>query len=110
MNSFLKNKGFPKSAMFDPIKPTESLTAMANYASKKYLDLEVDAREYVQPVVEYVQDLFRMAQAKGFFSSGVDSREFSRKLTDTINLEVIEPIARVYRAFRFARKVPLCEK
>jgi hypothetical protein len=40
----------------------------------------------------------------------VDSQLLSDKLADTINLEVIEPIARVNRAYRFAKKVPQCDK
>lgn len=41
---------------------------------------------------------------------GVNSTELSNKLTDTINLEIIEPLARVYRAYRFAKRVPECDK
>lgn len=48
-----------------------------------------------------------MAQNRGMFS--VDSETTSNKLADTINLEVIEPIARVNRAYRFAQKVSECD-
>lgn len=49
-----------------------------------------------------------MAQKRGFFQG--DSKELSHKLADTINLEIIEPIARVNRAYRFAKKVPKCDR
>lgn len=49
-----------------------------------------------------------MAQQRGMLY--MDSHQLSDKLADTINLEVIEPIARVNRAYRFARKVPQCDK
>lgn len=49
-----------------------------------------------------------MAQKRGFFQG--DSKELSHKLADTINLEIIEPIARVNRAYRFAKKLPKCDR
>lgn len=58
----------------------------------------------------FFQEVFRLGQSKGFISKGMDSRELSHKLTDTINLEIIEPIARVNRAYRFAKKVPKCDR
>lgn len=52
-----------------------------------------------------------MAQKRGFFQgTNIDSTELSHKLADTINLEIIEPIARVNRAYRFAKKVPKCDR
>lgn len=57
------------------------------------------------------QDLFKLAKKNGILAAeNGDSRELSDKLADTINLEVIEPIARVNRAYRFATKVPQCDK
>lgn len=52
-----------------------------------------------------------LAQQRGLLiKEGLDSRALSQKLTDTLNLEIIEPLARVYRAYRFAKKVPECDK
>ncbi|KRT79773.1 hypothetical protein AMK59_6650, partial [Oryctes borbonicus] len=42
--------------------------------------------------------------------SGVDSDELSHKIADTINLEIIEPVVRVNRAYRFALRVPKCDR
>ncbi|KAJ8982721.1 hypothetical protein NQ317_019512 [Molorchus minor] len=39
-----------------------------------------------------------------------NQKELSEKLADTINLEVIEPIARVNRAYRFAKSTPVCDR
>lgn len=49
-----------------------------------------------------------MAQKKGTVSS--EYAEMADKLTDTINLELIEPLARVNRAYKFAKSVPKCTR
>lgn len=51
----------------------------------------------------------KSAQSHGSYLQRADQNELSDKITDTLNLEIIEPILRVYRAFRFARKVPHCQ-
>lgn len=59
----------------------------------------------------FLQELVKLAQGRGFFTgTGIDSSELSHKLADTINLEIIEPVARVYRAYRFAKKHPQCDR
>lgn len=55
INSFLKANGFPKSTLFDPARPAETLTALAGYVSKEYLGYKVDAKQYVRPAVEYAK-------------------------------------------------------
>lgn len=55
INSFLKANGFPKSTLFDPSRPVETLTALANYVSRQYMDYKIDAKQYVKPAVEYAQ-------------------------------------------------------
>ncbi|EFA10266.1 hypothetical protein TcasGA2_TC012466 [Tribolium castaneum] len=108
INSLIKSQGYPKAALFDPSRPTETITALANHFAKETLHMKISSKQYVKPFVEYVQELFRLAQKKGMLS--VDSHQLSDKLADTINLEVIEPIARVNRAYRFAKKVPQCDR
>lgn len=49
-----------------------------------------------------------MAEKKGPLG-GVNT-ELSEKLTDTINLELIEPLARVSRAYRYGKSVPKCTR
>lgn len=52
-----------------------------------------------------------LAEKKGILlKEGLDSRALSTKITDSVNLEIIEPLARVYRAYRFAKRVPECDK
>ncbi|KAJ8960056.1 hypothetical protein NQ318_009497 [Aromia moschata] len=110
VNSFLKAQGFPKGKLFDPTHPTESLSAVVDYAMNKYFDVPVTSKEYLKPVVDYAQDINSMAQKGASFAEEGVSKELSNKLADTINLEIIEPIARVNRAYRFAKSTPECER
>ena len=126
INSILKSQKYPKSTLFDPNRPTETITNLVDHFAKESLNIKISSLEYVKPIVEYVkvilstmkstqvlmllnlQELFRMVEKRGMLS--VDSQKLSNKLADTINLEVIEPLVRVNRAFRFARKVPACDR
>lgn len=110
VNNFLKGQGVPKSALFDPKRPTESIAALINYFPMKYMNLKMDSMAAIKPAVEYAQELIRLAENKGFLGRAIDSTELTHKLTDTINLEILEPIARVNRAMRFAQKIPECSK
>ncbi|XP_066155899.1 uncharacterized protein [Euwallacea fornicatus] len=102
-NSYLKNSGFPKDSLLNPKQPVISVTNFANFAAKKYLDADISAREYVEPTVLYIQDLLTMAK------KSVAQTELTDKLTDTINMEIIEPVTRVNRAYRFAKLQPKCD-
>ncbi|KRT79775.1 hypothetical protein AMK59_6652 [Oryctes borbonicus] len=44
VNNFLKGQGVPKAALLDPTLPNESLTALANYLSKKFLGQKIDSK------------------------------------------------------------------
>ncbi|KAJ8982722.1 hypothetical protein NQ317_019513 [Molorchus minor] len=55
VNSFLKTQGFPKTAYFDPARPTESLSALVDYLIKKYFEVQIVSKEYVKPLVGYVK-------------------------------------------------------
>lgn len=55
VNNFLKTQGYPKTAFFDPARPTESLSALVNYGFKKYFNYKISSKQYVKPAVEYVQ-------------------------------------------------------
>lgn len=55
INNFLKGQGVPKTAHFDPALPNESLTALTNYFSKKYIGQKIDSKKYIQPIVTYFQ-------------------------------------------------------
>ncbi|CAH1121331.1 unnamed protein product [Ceutorhynchus assimilis] len=107
-NSFLANSGFPKDTLIDMNKPAKSITNFANYAAWKFLDTKLDSAEYVEPFVKYTQDILKMA--KSSIKLGTQNRELQDKLTDTINMEIIEPLTRVNRAYRFAKTQPQCDR
>jgi len=109
-NSYLKSLGFPKSTLFDLSRPVETVSAFVNYAAKKYFQVKINSKEYVKPAVTYIKDLLKLAESSGTLRRLSNSDELSNKLADTINLEIIEPLARVNRAYRFASSVPKCER
>lgn len=107
-NSFLKSQGFPKTMMFDAARPTESLTKLTNAMAKKYLNMKIDSSQYVRPAVAYFQELASLASEKGFIMSRVNARELSNRLNYVINNDIIAPILKSYRAYKWATKVPHC--
>lgn len=54
--------------MFDPSKPTESLTAFVNYAFKQYVGMKISSKQYIKPAVEYVQVYLLLLTAIFLFS------------------------------------------
>ncbi|CAB3257659.1 unnamed protein product [Arctia plantaginis] len=110
-NSFLDSQGLPKSAHFNVKQPEKSLTALVNYVLKKYMYMDSDVGEYVKPAVEYVKETLKMAETTTkTMSSRGDYNAIADRLTDTLNLEVIEPILRVYRAYQHSVKAPQCQE
>ncbi|XP_067210027.1 uncharacterized protein [Linepithema humile] len=107
-NSFLKSQGFPKTMMFDATRPTESLSRLANGIAKRYLNMNIDTSKYVRPAIAYFQELVNLASEKGFIMSRVNARELSNRLSDVINNDLISPILKSYRAYKWATKVPHC--
>lgn len=109
-NSFLKAQGYPKSALFDPAKPAESLSRMVNSVFKRQFNLKVDSATYIKPAVSYLQEVYSIGQNKGLSFSHLAPKEIENKLTETINSEIIEPALRVWRAYRYSTKEPQCDK
>ena len=61
--------------------------------------------------VQFVQDLFKLGDGKNFLNvSHLSSKEISSKLSELLNGELIEPILRVWRAYKFSIKHPQCDK
>lgn len=58
VNSLLKSQGLPKSALFDTQRPTESLNALLNYITKKFLNTKYNFKPYIKPAVQYTQVSF----------------------------------------------------
>ncbi|KAK0089191.1 hypothetical protein PV325_008503 [Microctonus aethiopoides] len=107
-NSFLKSQGFPKSTLFDPTRPAESFTRMVNAGAKRYLNANFNSAQYIKPAVAYVQDLIKLASEKGFIMSRINANELSNRLSDTINNDIVSPILKTYRAYKWAIKSPKC--
>lgn len=109
-NGFLKAQGYSKAVLFDPARPSESLSLMANAILKRNFGLKVNSATYIKPAVAYVQELFHLGQTRGISLSRLSSQDIESKLSETVNNEIIEPVLRVWRAYRFAMKVPQCDR
>ncbi|XP_046610947.1 uncharacterized protein LOC124300677 isoform X1 [Neodiprion virginianus] len=107
-NGFLKSQGYPKSAMFDPAKPAESLSRLTDATAKRFLNMKIDSQKYVRPALAYVQELTSLASQKGFIVSHINANELSNKLSNTMNNDFIEPLLKVYRAYKWGTKRPEC--
>ncbi|KAF5288644.1 hypothetical protein FQA39_LY15339 [Lamprigera yunnana] len=111
VNNVLKKQGFPKHILFDSKEPIDSLSAIVNFGFKKSVGYQIRSKQYVKPVFEYFKDIYNDVVYQGYFSGKkVDGVELSNKLADIINLEILEPVIRVYRAFRYAKKHPKCDR
>lgn len=56
------------------------------------------------------QEVLQLGQSKGISLSYLSSKDIENKLSETVNNEIIEPILRVWRAYRYAIKVPQCDR
>ncbi|KAL3270124.1 hypothetical protein HHI36_009182 [Cryptolaemus montrouzieri] len=108
VNGYLSKQGFPKSALLDPESPVQSISALVNFLVEQYLGTHIDSKFYIQPVITYARQLFDMVKEEGRARGGTEG--ISAKLADSINLEIIEPIARVNRAYRYLKRNPKCDK
>lgn len=109
-NGFLQSQGFPKNTQIDIQRPTETISNLVDYTVRKYLNAKVSSVTYIKPAVGYMRDLIKLGQARGLELKKMNTTDISEKLTDTLNLEVIEPVLRIHRAYRFAVSVPHCDK
>lgn len=107
-NSFLNSQGFPQTTFFDASQPAESLTRIINAAATKYLDVNLDSSKYIKPAISYIQDLIKLASKQGFIMSRVNANELSSRLSNTINNDIVSPLLKTYRAYKWAVKEPHC--
>lgn len=107
-NGFLKSQGYPKTTFFDPSRASETISNLLDHVAKHHLNVKIDSRQYVKPAVGYAKELLKLGQARGLLQ--FNATELSDKLTDTLNLEVIEPVLKVHRAYRFITKSPQCDR
>ncbi|CAG4979079.1 unnamed protein product [Colias eurytheme] len=111
VNSFLDSQGVPKSVHLNPNRPEDSITVLINYVLNKYLDMDTDVSGYVKPAMEYIKQTLKMAQFKSQnLANRSDYHKLADRMTDTLNLEVIEPVLRVYRAYKHAIAAPHCQE
>ncbi|XP_041985261.1 uncharacterized protein LOC121737663 [Aricia agestis] len=109
-NTFLDSQGLPKSVHVDMKRPEQTITKLINYALKKYMDMDTDVSEYISPAFEYIKQTLKMAQTASQKLAKSDYNALAERLTDTLNLEVIEPVLRVHRAYRHALAAPQCQE
>ncbi|XP_030370113.1 uncharacterized protein LOC115620823 [Scaptodrosophila lebanonensis] len=107
-NGFLKSQGYPKSTFFEPTRASETISNLLDHVAKHHLNVKIDSRQYVKPAVGYAKELLKLGQARGLLQ--FNATEISDKLTDTLNLEVIEPVLKVHRAYRYISKTPQCDR
>lgn len=109
-NSFLKAQGYPKDTLIDLNRPSESISALANAVFKRQFNLAVNSEVYVRPAILYLQEVFRLGRQKGLGVSKLSSGEIEKKLSETLDGEIIEPVLRVNRAFKFGSNRKECAK
>lgn len=110
-NSFLDSQGMPKSTHLDMKRPEESITSLLNYVLKKFFTIDTDVGEYVRPAIQHIKETIEMARAgTKKLSSKIDANAVADRLTDTLNLEFIEPVIRVYRAYKHSVEAPHCQE
>jgi hypothetical protein len=130
LNGFLQSQGFPKKTHFDIQKPSETISNLINHAVKTNLMVDIDSTPYVKPSVSYIKDVLKLGKNREFLQK-MNTTDVSNKLTDTLNLEVrfkefwlefnfnlsqnfhfqvIEPILKVHRAYKFAINEPECDQ
>nr|XP_040225195.2 uncharacterized protein LOC120950877 [Anopheles coluzzii] len=108
-NGFLQSQGYPKQTFLDINRPSETISNLIDHVAKRHLAVKIASIQYVKPAVNYVKDLLKLGKAKQFLTQ-YNVTEMTDKLTDTLNLEVIEPVLKVHRAYRQAIVTPHCDK
>ncbi|XP_065213837.1 uncharacterized protein LOC135840984 [Planococcus citri] len=110
-NSFLRSQGYSDSVHFDPTKPTDSAISIIDAITKKQFGLKIDSGKYIRPAVIYLKEVFKIGDGKNLLSmSKLSSKEISDRLGDVLNGELIEPVLRVWRAYKFSILNPQCDK
>lgn len=108
-NGFLKAQGYPDSAQLDITRPSETISKVIDHTARKQLNVKISSISYVKPAVNYIRELLKLGKARELLQK-FNATEISDKLADTLNLEVIEPVLKVHRAYRFATEQPECDR
>jgi len=110
MNGFLKSQGYSKAAQFDPARPSESLSFLFDAVAKRQFGLKINSATYIKPAIAYLQEVFRLGQSKGLSLQHLTSKEIEEKLSELLNHEIIDPVLRVWRVYKFVLKKPECDR
>lgn len=108
-NGFLKSNGYPDSAQLDINRPSETISNAIDHTVRKQLNMKISSISYVKPAIKYIKEILKLGKARELVLK-LNASEISDKLTDTLNLEVIEPVLKVHRAYRFSLEQPECDK
>lgn len=58
----------------------------------------------------FPQEVFRLGQSKGLSLQHLTSKEIEEKLSELLNNEIIDPVLRVWRVYKFVTKKPECDR
>jgi hypothetical protein len=58
----------------------------------------------------FFQEVFRLGQSKGLSLQHLTSKEIEEKLSELLNHEIIDPVLRVWRVYKFVLKKPECDR
>lgn len=108
LNNFLKGQGYPRSVMFDMDHPDKSMAALIDFLADKFLSIKINSKQYIYPLFTYATGVVKMVRSAGEMRGGTEG--ITAKLADSINMEIIEPIAKVNRGYRYLKKNPACDK
>ncbi|KAI5713584.1 hypothetical protein M8J76_001688 [Diaphorina citri] len=109
-NNVLQSQGYPKSALLDSNRPTESTINVVNAVLKRQFGMKVDSAHYIRPAVQYLKDVFKIVQDKGLILSNLSEKDIELKLSEVLNTEVLEPVLRLYRVYQFTKKNKNCDR
>ncbi|XP_065213849.1 uncharacterized protein LOC135840997 [Planococcus citri] len=110
-NSLLKAQGFSDSVLFDPAKPTDSAISLINAVTKKQFGLKIDSGKYIRPAIIYLKEVFKLDEGTNLLSTTqLSSKDITDRLGEVLNNELLEPVLRVWRAYKFTLLNPHCDR
>ncbi|KAL1449722.1 hypothetical protein WDU94_002202 [Cyamophila willieti] len=109
-NNVLQSQGYPKSALLDSNRPTESTITVVNAVLKKQFGMKVDSSQYIRPAVQYLKDVFKVVQEKGLIHSDLSEKEIESRISEVLDTEILEPVLRLYRVYQFTKTNKQCDR
>jgi len=97
-------------APFDSTRPGASVATLANALLRRHVGSTGDAAPFVAPAVDYLWDLLQVGRSRsqGLGLASMPPRQIEARMAEALNAEVIEPVLRVWRAYRFAHQNVHC--